>query len=353
MKIAIVRNRGAEGKVLSPGVVARFGQACPEVYAEKTVEAVAAALHDHGHEVRLCEADSTLFAELLSFMPPDGHGRPTGLVFNMAYGIQGECRYTHVPGMLELAGVPYTGSGPLGHALALDKVITKQLMVGAGVPTPRWVVTTRGAADCAELRYPLVVKPKHESTSYGLALVHDAAELDRAVDGIVSTYGQEALVEEYVDGREFCVGLLGNDPVELLPIVEQDFGARARRIMTWEDKFHKVGDEPKKVCPAPVGDALARRLRDISVATFRACHLKDYARVDIRVDDRGEPFVLEINSMASLGASGSYMMSAHAAGYSFDALVNRIVDVTHCRYFGVPAPITPIVEACPARAVAV
>jgi D-alanine-D-alanine ligase len=343
MKIAIVRNRD------SAGVINRFGQACPEVYGEKTIEAVAGALREHGHEVAICEADTTLFAALERFMPPGPRLQPTGLVFNMAYGIQGECRYTHAPAMLEMAGVPYTGSSPFGHALALDKVVTKQLMIEAGVPTPRYAVTRRGAGDCAHLRFPLVVKPRHESTSFGLALVHDRAGLDRAVEEIVERYQQEALVEEYIDGRELCVGLLGNEEMEFLPIVEQDFQGRARRIMTWEDKFHKVVDEPRKICPAPVDEPLARRLREISLATFRACHLKDYARVDIRLDEQGSPYVLEINSMASLGAAGSYMLAAHAAGHSFEALVNRIVDVAHARYFGVAAPRE--VRAAAARAI--
>jgi D-alanine-D-alanine ligase len=332
MKIAIVRNRD------TAGVINRFGQVCPEVYGEKAIEAVAEALRGHGHQVLVCEGDTTLFATLERFMPPGPQLQPTGMAFNMAYGIQGECRYTHIPAMLEMAGVPYTGSSPFGHALALDKVITKKLMIDAGVPTPRYAVTRRGGNDCGDLRFPLVVKPKHESTSFGLELVHDRAGLDRAVENIVAKYQQEALVEEYIDGRELCVGLLGNETMEFLPLVEQDFNGRARRIMTWEDKFHRVADEPSKICPAPVDESLAARLREISLATFRACHLKDYARVDIRLDAAGSPYVLEINSMASLGAAGSYMLAAQTAGYSFAGLVNRIVDVAYTRYFGVPAP---------------
>jgi D-alanine-D-alanine ligase len=332
MKIALVRNQEPAR------VINRFGQVCPEVYGEKTVQAVADALRGHGHEVAVCEGDTTLFATLGAFMPPGPDLQPTGMVFNMAYGIQGECRYTHVPAMLELAGVPYTGSSPFGHALALDKVITKKLMIDAGIPTPKYAVTKRGAEDCRGLGFPLVVKPIHESTSFGLALVHDAAELDHAVANIVAKYQQAALVEEYIDGRELCCALLGNEEMQYLPLVEQDFNGRARRIMTWEDKFHKVMDEPSKICPAPVDEALAHRIRAVSLATFRACHLKDYARVDIRLDAAGTPYVLEINSMASLGAAGSYMLAAQTAGYSFATLVNRIVDVTHQRYFGVPAP---------------
>ena len=331
MKIAIVRN------TVAARVVNKFGQVCPETYAQKTVDGVTEALRGHGHEVAVCEGDTTLFAALERFMPPGPDQQPTGLVFNMAYGIQGNARYTHVPGMLEMAGVPYTGSGPLGHALALDKVITKKLMIDAGVPTPKYVVMRDGTEDCSSLRFPLVVKPTHESTSFGLALVHDRAGLLRAVENIVTTYHQDALVEEYIDGRELCQALLGNTEMEFLPLVEQDFGGRARRIMTWEDKFHKVADEPTKLCPAPVDERLERRIREISLATFRACHCSDYARVDIRLDAEGSPYVLEINSMASLGAGGSYVLAAQTAGYSYEGLVNRIVEVARRRYFAEPA----------------
>ena len=332
MKIAIVRNREPAR------VINRFGQPCPETYGEKTIEAVAQALRSHRHEVAICEGDTTLFAALETFMPPGPDGQPTGMAFNMAYGIQGDCRYTHVPAMLELAGIPYTGSSPFGHALALDKVVTKQLLIDAGISTPRYAVMRTGTEPCERLRFPLVVKPRHESTSFGLALVDDRAALEQAVKNIVARYRQDALVEEYIDGRELCAGLLGNDLIECLPLVEQDFRGRARRIVTWEDKLHKVVDEPSKLCPAPVDGTLARKVREISVETFHACHLRDYARVDIRVDAAGSPYVLEINSMASLGATGSYVTAAQAAGYSFADLVDRIVEVAHERSFGIGVP---------------
>jgi len=334
MKVAVVRNR-----VRTDGVINRFGQVCPESYGQKTVRMVVDALRGAGHTAEVFRADRTLLAELATYMPPDAAtGKPTGMVFNMAYGIQGECRYTHVPAMLEMAGVPYTGSGPLGHALALDKVVTKILMLHAGVPTPAFRVMREAGGNADGLRFPLIVKPIHESTSFGLHLVRGPQELADAVRAVVTKYEQDALVEEYIDGREVCVGLLGNDPVECLPLVELDFGGRDLRAMTYDDKYHKRPDEPRKTCPAAVGEALAAALRDLALATFRACRCKDYARVDIRIDPAGRPSVLEINSMASLGPGGSFVQAARHAGYSDAALVARILDVAHQRYFGTPAP---------------
>jgi D-alanine-D-alanine ligase len=331
MKIAVVHN----GQ--STGVIAVFGRPCPEKYGMKTVRLVERALEAAGHTVAVCEGDKTLLATLEAFMPPE-QGQPTGLVMNMAYGIQGDGRYTHVPAMLEMAGIPYTGAAPTGHALALDKMVTKDLIRCAGVPTAPAAVMSAPSDPC-HLRFPLIVKPRHESTSLGLRLVATRAELEEAVAAVTSTYRQDALVEEYLEGREFCVGLLGNAPVECLPVVEQDFGDRDLRLLTKADKYHKGTQEPVKRCPAPIPESLRRRLNDMSVATFRACGLRDYARVDLRLDAAGEPQVLEINSMASLGAGGSYVRAAAAAGLDYGALVQRIVDEAHMRCYGVPAPV--------------
>ena len=248
MKIAVVHNTDKDG------IIYRFGKASPEDYGKKTIQLVIDALRGGGHSVASVSGDKNLCAELERFMPSlpdDPSRRPTGMVFNMAYGIQGECRYTHVPAMLEMAGVPYTGSSPLGHALALDKVITKHLIHAAGVPTPAFRVLSGAGQTVDGLRYPLIVKPRHESTSLGLQFVARREQLDAAVAEIVSRYQQEALVEEYIDGREVCIALLGNQTLEFLPPVELDFGGRELRLMTRDDKYHQHNDEPIKLCPAP------------------------------------------------------------------------------------------------------
>lgn len=333
MRIAVVRNEGRHG------VISDFGSPCPEKYGRRTVARVVDALEGAGHTVALLEGDKTLLEALEHFAPPDPHTRrPTGLVLNMAYGIQGESRYTHVPAMLELAGVPYTGASPLGHAVSLDKAVTKRLLQAAGVPTPAFVLMERPKAPPPAMPYPLIVKPRRESTSYGLTLARNRRELDDAVENILSLYGQAALVEAYLDGREVCIALLGNDPPHTLPAVELSFEDRALKLMTWDDKYHRRIDEPRKLCPAPLSDDLGLRIRRIAAETFACCHARDYARVDIRIDQRGQPWVLELNSMASLGAGGSYVRAAQAAGYSFESLVNRIVDVAHERYYHTRAP---------------
>ncbi|RWN24076.1 ATP-grasp domain-containing protein [Mesorhizobium sp.] len=325
MRVAIVWNQD------NTGVINRFGQPSPEVVDREEVESVVAALQEGGHQTLLCEGDKGLLAALEAFMPPDPQGRPSGIVFNLAWGIQGECREAHVSAILEMAGVPYTGPSPLGHGLALDKVVTKRLIRDCGVPTPNFRVMRKGTESIRGLRFPVVVKPRHEYASLGLQLLHEPNQLKQAVEAIVTQYAQEALVEEYIDGREITVALLGNGELEVLPLVEYDFGDGETRYLTREAP-------PMRVCPAQTAGKLATVLRDISVTTFLECHCRDYARVDLRIDRSGQPFVLEINNMPALGMHLSYVTAARTAGYSFSGLINRILDVAYTRYFGTGIP---------------
>ena len=336
MKIAVVRNQALYG------VIFRTDRPSPERYGKRTVAAVVAALRDLGHEVVEVEGDMTMLERLSAFFGGNAQlASRDCLVVNMAYGIQGEARYTHVPAMLEMAGVPYTGAGPLGHAICLDKVIAKKLMAAAGVPTPPFVVASTPDMEATGLTFPLVVKPRHESTSNGLAVVGDDTELRAAVADVVGTYRQDALVEEYIDGREFCVALLGSEPVRALDPVELDFGSRDDRVNTRDDKFNRSVVEARKRCPADIPAELSLRLQQLATTTFNCCHALDYARVDIRIDRNGAPFVLEINSMASLGATGSYRCAAAAAGLDFTGLVASIVASASARYGLTSIPLAP------------
>lgn len=337
MKIAVVRNRK------NKGVISQLNAPAVERYGKRSVQNVLDALRAGGHTAKVFEGDMTLLRKLQKFIPPNEEtGLPTGMVFNMSYGIQGEGRYEHVPVLLEMAGIPYTGPGPRSHAISLDKVITKLLIEKEGVPTPKFRTTRNLDGIVNGLRFPLVVKPRHESTSNGLTLVHDKQALEQAINLIVTEYKQDALVEEYIDGRELAVGLLGNNPAEILPIVEIDFRDRPIKMMTRADKFHKTEDEPGKICPAPLSKELVEKLHKIAVAVYSICKCRDYARVDIRLDAVGNPYVLEINSMTTLGRGGGYVMSAEKAGYSFEELICHIVNVAHERYFNHPAPRDPV-----------
>lgn len=324
MKVAIIYNEDRQG------VINSFGMQNKEVYNPATVKLVADCLESGGHNVSIIDGNMHVVERLQSFMPKVIDGEQMGMVFNMAYGIQGESRYTHIPSLLEMLGIPYVGSNPSGHALALDKVITKIIMQKHGISTPDFWVFNSAQDDMSDVIFPVIVKPKMESVSFGLKVVYNEDDLREAVNFVVNEFQQQALVEQFIRGREFCVGVIGNSPVEAFPILEIDLENDPDGIQTVDDKKVK----PRaKICPAHIDDELAKRMKEESIAAFKALQLRDFARIDIRMDQDGKIYLLEINSMASLGKTGSYVAAAQVAGMDYCALVNRMLDVAAVRYF--------------------
>lgn len=324
MKVAIIYNEDISG------VLNRFGMQNKEFYSLKNVRNVAKCLEQGGHNTTIIDGNMYVIERLQNFMPRTINGEQMGMVFNMAYGIQGESRYTHLPSMLEMLGIPYVGSTPSGHAIALDKVMTKVVWQNRGLPTPDFWVFNSAQDDLSAVRFPVIVKPKMESVSFGLKVVYYEESLREAIHFIVTEFQQQALVEQFIPGREFAVGLLGNSPVEAFPVLEFDLEGNPDAIQTEEDKRKK----PRaKICPANIPAKLAEQMIEYSKQAFLALELRDFARVDIRLDANNNIYLLEINSMASLGPSGSYVAAAKVAGYDYSALVNRMLDVAAVRYF--------------------
>jgi D-alanine-D-alanine ligase len=232
--------------------------------------------------------------------------------------------------MLEMLGIPYVGSGPEGHALALDKVITKVVMQKNDISTPNFWVFSTGDEDMGSVEYPVIVKPKMEAVSYGLKIVNNEADLREAVKFVINEFQQQALVEQFIRGREFCVGLLGNGDPEAFPVLEIDLEGDPDGIQTVDDKKKQPR---KKICPANLSAEQADEMVKLSKEAFRSLGLRDFARVDIRMDENEKIYLLEINSMASLGQTGSYVNAAAVAGYDFSKLINKMLDVAAVRYF--------------------
>ena len=324
MKVAIIHNKDLSG------VINRFGMQNLEQYNPRTVQRVADALVAGGHNVAVIDGNMHVVEKLQEFMPRVVQGERMGMVFNMAYGIQGESRYTHIPSLLEMLGIPYIGSSPAGHTLALDKVTTKIFIQKYGLPTPEFWVFSSSTDDMSAVTFPAIVKPKMEAVSFGLRVVYNTEELHEAVKVVVEEFQQQALVEKFIRGREFAVGLLGNSPPEAFPILEIDLENDPDGVQT---VYHKKKAPRGKICPADIPPHLADEMVRISIAAFNALHLRDFARVDLRMDQDQNIYILEINSMASLGPTGSYVYSAQKAGYSFNALVNKMLDLGVVRYF--------------------
>lgn len=330
MKVALIYN---EKNIEPEDVINLFGMPTKEHYSLKAVERVARALEKGGHNVKVVEGDIRVIDELREFMPKVIAGDRPGMVFNMAYGIQGQNRYTHVPAMMEMLGIPYIGSGPEGHAVVQDKVLTKIVLQKNNIPTPGFWVFRTADDKFDDLIFPVIVKPKLESTSMGMEVVDNWEDLSRAVQVQIEKYTQDILVEQFIPGREFAIGLLGNGAtLEVLPIVEIDLEGDPNKIQTNTDKKKSGGVD--KLCPAPLSEEKTEELKRLSIEAFNKLGLNDYTRVDVRMDKDGNFYILELNSMASLGLGGSFFHAAKTAGYTYDSLINKILDVAVTRYFG-------------------
>jgi D-alanine-D-alanine ligase len=327
MKVAVIYNKQEDAE----GVLNVFGMQNQETYDPQIVERVASALEKGGHNVRIIDGNINVIEQLQDFMPRVVQGEQPGMVFNMAYGLQGVSRYTHIPSLLEMLGVPYVGSSPAGHGIALDKVTTKVIVQAAGLPTsPYWVFYDANQIP-DDLPYPLITKPKMEAVSLGIEVVHNKADLKILIAKLVGEFHQPILVEQFIPGREFAIGLLGNKDPEIFPLLEIDLAGDPNAIQSLEDKLKK----PKnKICPSNLDENMANELRRLTKETAKVLGIYDFCRVDYRLDNDGNLYILELNSMASLGMTGSYVHAAKVAGYTFETMVNRMLDVAVERYFG-------------------
>lgn len=300
-----------------------------ELDSEATVNAIHGALEGAGHKVVRIEADAGA-PEKLAACRPD-------IVFNIAEGLRGESRESYIPAVCDAVGIPYTGSGVLSLAVALDKSVAKRICASEGVPiAPFRVVRPGGEIDVAGLRFPLFVKPLREGSSMGISLqskVDDESALCEAVLSVHGAYRQPALVEEFLPGREFTVGLLGNEEPIVFPEMEIHFASTPDGHDVYSRQFKAewyTWDYYR--CPAPLGDFERRRLHEVALAAYRALGCRDLARVDIRCDAQGRPYVLEVNPIPGLSPGFSdYPRMAEVAGYSHPALVVALLDTAVAR----------------------
>ncbi|HLN61822.1 MAG TPA: D-alanine--D-alanine ligase [Symbiobacteriaceae bacterium] len=300
----------------------------PDAYAEldseQTVLAVAGALAAAGYEVVLIEGNEEAYQKLRTTRPD--------IVFNMCEGVHGASRESHIPAMLEMLGIPYTGSGILALALSLDKAAAKKMFLFHGVPTPAFRVLAPGdPVDWNGLRFPLFVKPAWEGSSKGIspaAKVNTPGELTERVLWVHDLYRQPALVEEFVDGREFTVGLVGNAEPVIFPIIEINYGpVPAEHGNVYSYQFKQEWDADQfYLCPAPIDAALEARLKRTALDAFRALGCVDVGRVDIRLGADGEPYVLEVNPLPGLVPGFSDLCrQADKAGWTYQDLINGIL----------------------------
>lgn len=276
-------------------------------------------------------------ADIVRFVKHLDENRPD-VIFNLCESVGNESIHEmHAVGIFELLGIPYTGSTPLVLGLSLNKVLVKKLLLFHGLATPRFQLIgnpVKFTVDPA-LNFPLIVKPAHEDASIGIeakSIVRSIAELKRRVRHVYEQYQQEALVEEYIDGRELNVAILGNKKPVVFPISEIDMSTLPKqypKIISYNAKWLVGSDEyvnTKGVCPADLPSDVAARVSEMALEAYRLVGCRDYARVDFRLGPDNTPYILEVNPNPDLSDDAGFARAGKAAGHTFQELIGRIVE---------------------------
>ncbi len=312
-----------------------------ECDSEETIEAIKNALAERWDVIPI-ESDDEAFERLKECR--------ADLVFNIAEGIIGPNREAYIPTICEMLNLPYTGSDPLTLSLCLDKSRAKEVLSFYRIPNPKFWILNGATDGYQEVEFPAIVKPLYEGSSKGIhnnSVVKNFAELQSKVEEIIHWYQQPALVEKFLSGREFTVGVLGNLPdLEILPIIEIDYSylpAGANPIYSYEAKW--IWDTPENPlplfrCPAEISPRLKARIEDVVVRAWRALRIRDWCRLDLRLDESGRPNVLEVNPLPGIlprpEDNSCLPKAARAAGYTYAGLIQRVVEIA-CRRYGLKA----------------
>lgn len=325
MKIVILHNESA----LEPPV-------------DPIIEQLSGALRGLGHEAETVIVDrpiDALVAELRRQSPD--------LVFNITESFHDKSSLdSNIAALLNLLQYQYTGSSPAGLMLAGDKSLTKKVLRFHSIQTPEFATLYRGAVDWAgNLSFPVIVKPPQEDASLGItsaSVVHEIKDLFARIDELQTEYQGPVLVEQFIEGREFYVGVLGNANPEALPVIELDFSgfpADRPRIASWNAKWGEDGEGSgaefagtNSVFPTNLPEELVERMQRVAIEAFNALRLRDYARIDLRVSDAGEIYLIEVNPNCYLEREAEFSRAAKQHGLEYDALIARLVDLATARY---------------------
>ena len=344
----------------APDIPGASGDVWDDLDSMTTINHILDALRAGGHTAEFLEASIApafdLVGQLRAFRPD--------LCFNIAEGHWGDGREAQIPSLLEMLRIPYTGSGVLSLALALDKPMTKRVLSYHNLPTPEFQVFGQwdGPIDddllneAGQLRFPIFVKPSREGTGIGVhakSVVQTVDEMRAAVQNLQKTYQQPILAERFIAGREVTVGVLGNlrktsarrlnertpphvmpDELTFFPALEIDTENYPSEggIYTNRVKVELVHNF-YWTCPARLTLEMDEQLKMLTAAVFRVMGCYDVARVDFRIDDEGRPFILEINPLPGLNPEYSDLcIEAKAMGWTYEQLINGIVDCAAARH---------------------
>ncbi len=353
-RVAVLANIKERGKPLPPDVPPDAGADFDYI---ETVNSIRAAIESDGHQTVFIPADRDLPYALREVRPD--------ICFNIAEGLGGDAREAQTPALLEMLRIPYTGSRVLTNAIALDKTLTKRIWRDRRLPVAPFQEFTFGDEPLRpELHFPLFVKPAREGTGMGVdaqAVVHNEAELRERVAYIIRVYQQPALVETFLPGREFTVGILGRPDAPLyarhpewydpdgfhrFPVLELDNSISVTPgIYSQKAKSQEIGTEgaPLYLCPAPIDPELTRKLQHLAYRAHIVLGALDVSRTDIRLDADGQPRLLEINPLPGLTPDFSDLcLMAKAEGISYEDLILEILYLGASRWGMVPPREVPL-----------
>jgi len=328
MRVGLVYNLKEEDEPPQSDLYAEYD-------SEETISAMENALLKN-HDVVRIEADENMFEKLKS--------AELDIVFNVAEGTNGPARESQVPCVLDMLSIPYTGSDPITLAICLDKARAKEILHFYNIPTPRFEIFYNSKQKLNSLEFPVIVKPLREGSSKGIrnnSVVHSKEELEKVVYNCITVYNQPALVEEYLTGREFTCALLGNGKVQVLPIVEMVFNnlpKDANPIYSFEAKWvWDTPDHPVEIfeCPADIPASLEKKIRTICIKAYRILNIRDWCRIDLRLDKEEIPNILELNPIPGIlpkpEENSCFPKAARASGIDYDELINRVLKIASKR----------------------
>lgn len=346
MKVALIHSSKAGmatmvSRLISQDLMEDDDEPPPDLLAEcdsdETILAIKTALEERW-EVYPIESDEYAFEKLVHLKPH--------LAFNIAERVFGPNRESHIPTLCEMLDIPYTGSDPLTLSICLDKSRAKEILSYYHIPNAAFCKIESLNELPVDVPLPLIVKPLYEGSSKGVkdnSVVYDQKSLQNKVDEIFRLYKQPVIVEHFLKGREFTVGVLGNYPeLEVLPIVEIDYSQLppgANPIYSYEAKW--IWDIPEKPlnifhCPADITIDLKNKIENLVIQACKILRIRDWCRIDIRLDEEGIPNIIELNPLPGIlpnpEENSCLPKAARAAGYGYNQLIQRVVDEAIKRY---------------------
>jgi len=301
-----------------------------EFDSEETIDAIRDVLQSEGHEVFKLGGGAGLIDRLRT--------SPVDIVFNIAEGIGGRNREAHIPALLEFLNIPYTGSDPLTLSLTLDKAMAKKVVRSEEIPTPGFKkVEKMEDLHGLDLRYPLFVKLCYEGSSKGVRLdskVSDLSSLREKVGWLLETYGPPVLVEEFVGGPEFTVGILGNSNPAVLGVMQIEIKGSSPDEAIYSLEVKREWEKRVSYhCPPPIPPRLLKSIEEVALRVYRALDCRDVSRVDIRIGRDGIPYFLEVNPLPGFSpVYGDLPIMAGRMGWEYSRLVKTIFQHALKRY---------------------